>query len=78
MIADVSKGAAATTGACAADTTYQTAHDLWNGLKRNDLVAQLGLTVAQRLRFNKTTRHILPAAKRQDNKHWVRILRQKG
>ena len=34
------------------------------------------LTFAQRLRFNKRTRHSLPEAKRQENKGWVSILRQ--
>ena len=57
-------------------TAYQTADDLWNGLKRNDVAAQLVLTFAQRLRFNKRTRHSLPAAKWQEDKRWVRILRQ--
>ena len=78
MIAEVSKGAAALREACAAEPAYQTADDLWKGLKRNDLAAQLVLTFAQRLRFNKRTRHSLPAAKRQEDKRWVRILRQEG
>ena len=78
MIAEVSKGAAALREACAAEPAYQTADDLWNGLKRNDVAAQLVLTFAQRLRFNKRTRHSLPAAKRQEDKRWVRILRQEG
>ena len=51
---------------------------LWEGLKRNDLAAQLVLTFAQRVRFNKRPRHSLPAAKRQENKRLVRILRQEG
>ena len=78
MIAEVSKGAAALRDACAAEPAYQTADDLWEGLKPNDLRAQLVLTFAQRLRFNKRTRHSLPAAKRQEDKRWVRILRQEG
>ena len=78
MIAEVSKGAAALREACAAEPAYQTAGDLWKGLKRNDLAAQLVLTFAQRLRFNKRTRHSLPAAKRQEDKRWVRILQQEG
>ena len=78
MIAEVSKGAAALREACAAEPAYQTADDLWIGLKRNDLAAQLVLTFAQQLRFNKRTRHSLPAAKRQEDKRWVRILRQEG
>ena len=51
---------------------------MWDGLKRNDLAPQLVLTFAQRLRFNKRTRHTLPAAKRQKDKRWVRILRKQG
>ena len=78
MIAEVSKGAAALREACAAEPAYQTADDLWKGLKRNDLAAQLVLTFAQQLRFNKRTRHSLPTAKRQEDKRWVRILRQEG
>ena len=78
MIAEVSKGAAALREACAAEPAYQTADDLWKGLKRNYLAAQMVLTFAQRLRFNKRTRHSLPAAKRQDDKRWVRILRLEG
>ena len=78
MIAEVSKGAAALREACAAEPAYQTEDDLRIGLKRNDLAAQLLLTFAQRLRFNKRTRHSLPAAKRQEDKRWVRILRQEG
>ena len=78
MIAEVSKGAAALQEACAAEPAYQSADELWKGLKRNDLAAQLVLTFAQRLRFNKRTRHILQAAKRQEDKRWVRILRQEG
>ena len=78
MIAEVSKGAAALREACAAEPAYQTADDLWKGLKRNDLAAQLVLTFAQRLTFNKGTRHSLPAAKRQEDKRWVRILRQES
>ena len=78
MMAEVSKGAAALREACAAEPAYQTADDLWNGLKRNDLAAQLVLTFAQRVRFNKRTRHSLPARKRQEDKRWVRILRQQG
>ena len=77
-IAEVSKGAAALREACAAERAYQTADDLWKGLKRNDLAAQLVLTFAGQLRFNKRTRHSLPAAKRQEDKRWVRILRQEG
>ena len=53
MIAEVNKGAAALREACAAEPAYQTADDLWKGLRRNDLAAQLVLTFAQRLRFNK-------------------------
>ena len=68
MIAEVSKGAAALREACAAQPAYETANDLWNGLKRNDLAAQLVLTFAQRLEFNKRMRHGLPAAKRQEDK----------
>ena len=34
------------------------------------------LTFAERLRLNERTRHSLPAAKRQEDKRWVRILRQ--
>ena len=78
MIAEISKGTAALREACAAEPAYQTADDLWKRLKRNDLAAQLVLTFAQRLRFNKRTRHSLPAAKRQEDKRWVRILRQEG
>ena len=78
MIAEVSKGAAALREACAAEPAYQTADDLWKGLKRNDLAPQLVLTFAQLLRFNKRMRHSLPAAKRQEDKRWVRILRQEG
>ena len=78
MIAEVSKGAAALREACAAEPAYKTADDLWKGLKRNDLAAQLVLTFAQRLRFNKRTRHSFPAAKRQEDKRWVRISRQEG
>ena len=78
MIAEVSKRAAALREACAADPAYQIADDLWKGLKRNDLAAQLVLTFPQRLRFNKRMRHSLSAAKRQEVKRWVRILRQKG
>ena len=78
MIAEVSKGAAPLREACAAKPAYQPADDLWNGLKRNDLAAQLVLTFAQRLGFNKRTRRSLPAAKRQEDKRWVRILRQEG
>ena len=78
MIAEVSKGAAALREACAAEPAYQAADDWWNGLKRNDLAAQLELTFAQRLGFSKRTRHSLPAAKRQEDKRWVRILRQEG
>ena len=50
----------------------------WNGLERNDLAAQLVLTFAQQLRFNKRTRPRLPAVKRQVDKHLVRILRQES
>ena len=78
MIAEVSKGAAALREACAAEPAYQRADDLWKGLKRNDLSAQLVLTFAQQLRFNKRTRHSLPAAKKQEDKRWVRIFRQEG
>ena len=78
MIAEVSKGAAALREACAAEPAYQTADNLWKGLKRNDPAAQLVLTFVQQLRFNKRTRHSLPAAKRQADKRWVRILRQEG
>ena len=74
----VSKGVAALREACAAEPAYQTADDLWKVLKRNDLAAQLVLTFAQRLRFNKRLRHMLPAAERQEDKRWVRILRQEG
>ena len=74
MIAEVSKGAAALRDACAAEPAYQTADDLWKGLKRNNLAAQLVSTFAQRLRFNIRTRRGLPAAKRQEDKRWVRIL----
>ena len=78
MIAEVSKGAAALREACTAEPAYQTADDLSKGLKRNDLAAQLVSTFAQRLRFYKRMRHSLPAAKRQEDKRWVRILRQEG
>ena len=78
MIAEVSKGAAALTEACAAEPAYQRADDLWNGLRLNDLAAQLVLTFAQRLKFNNSMRHNLPAAKRQEDRHWVRILQQEG
>ena len=78
MIAKVSKGAAALREAWAAYPAYQIADDLWNGLKRNDLAAQLVLTFAQRFRFNKRMRHSSRAAKRQEDKRWVRILRQEG
>ena len=76
MIAEGSKGAAALREACAAEPAYQTASDLWNGLKRNDLAAQLVLTFAQLLRFNKRMRDSLPAAKGQEDKSWLRILQQ--
>ena len=78
MIAEVSKRGAALQEACSAEPAYQTADDLWNRLKQNDLAAQLVLTFAQRLRFMKRTRHSLPAAKRQEDKRWVRTLRQEG
>ena len=78
MIAEVSKGVAALREACTAEPAYQIAHDLWNGLKQNDLAAQVVLTFSQLLRFNKRTRYSLPAAKRQEDKRWVRILRQEG
>ena len=65
-----------TTRGMLAEPAYQTADNLWKGLKQNDLAAQLVLTFAQRLRFNKRTRHNLPAAKRQEDKRLVRILRQ--
>ena len=78
MVAEVSKGAAALREACAAEPAYQTADDLWNGLKRNDLAEQLVLTCAQRLRFDKRTQHSLPAAERQDDKRCLRILQQEG
>ena len=78
MIAEVSKGAGALREACAAEPAYHTADDLWNGLKQNDLAVQLVLTFAQRLRVNKRNRHSLPAAKRQENKRWVCILRLEG
>ena len=78
MIAEVSKGAAALQEACAAELAYQRADDLWKRLKRNHLAAQLVLPSAQRLRFNKRTRHSLPAARRQEDKRWVRILQQEG
>ena len=45
MIAEVSKGAASLREACAAEPAYQSADDLWNRLKENDLVAQLVLTL---------------------------------
>ena len=78
MIAEVIKGAAALREACGAEPAYQPAGDLWNGLKRNDLAAQLVLTFAQQLRSNKRTRHSSPAAKRQEDKRWVHILPQEG
>ena len=78
MTAEASKGAAALREACAAEPAYQTADDLWKGLKPNNLAAQLVLTFAQRLRFNKRMCHSLPAAKRQEDKRWVRSLRQEG
>ena len=78
MIAEVSKGAAALRQAGAAEPAYQTADDLWNRLKQYDLAAQLVLTFSQRLRFTKRTQHSLPAAKRQEDKRWVCILRQEG
>ena len=78
MIAEVSKGAAALREACAAEPAYQTADDLWKIIKRNNLAAQLVLTFAQQLSFNKRTRHSLPAAKKQGGKRWVHILRQEG
>ena len=78
MIAEVSRGAAALREACAAEPAYQTADDLWKGLKGNDLAAKLVLTFAQRLMFNKTTRHNLPTAKRQEDKRWVCILQRVG
>ena len=78
MIAEVSRGAAALREACAAEPAYQIADDLWKGLQSNNLAAQLVLTFAQRLKFNKRTRHSLPAAKRQEDKRWVRILRHEG
>ena len=61
-----------------AEPAYETADDLWKELKRNDPAAQLVLTFAQRLRFTKKPRHSLPAAKRQEDKRWVCILRQEG
>ena len=78
MIAEVSKGAAALREACAAEPAYQTADDVWKGLKRNDLAAQLVLTFPQRLRYNKRMRHSLPAAEQHEVKRWVRILQQEG
>ena len=78
MIAEVSKGAAALREACAAKLAYQRADDLRSRLKRNNLAAQLVLTFAQQLRFINRTRHRSPAAKRQEDKHWVRVLRQEG
>ena len=78
MKAEVGKGAAAPREACAAEPAYETADDLWKGLKRNNLAAQLVLTFEQRHRFNKRTRHSLPAAERHEDKRWVRILRQEG
>ena len=78
MIAEVSKGAAALREASAAERAYQTADDLCKGLKRSDLAAQLVLTFAQRVRFHKRTRHSLSAAKRQEDKRWVRIMRQEA
>ena len=77
-IAEVSKGAAALREACAAEPAFQSGDNLRNGVKQNDLAAQLVFTFAQRLRFNETTPHGLPAAKRQEDKHWVRILRPEG
>ena len=76
MIAEISKGAASPRVGCAAEPSYQTADDLWNGLKRKDQAAQLALTFAQRLRFNKRTRHSQAAAKKPKDKRWVRIVRQ--
>ena len=78
MILEVSNEAAALREACAAELAYRRADDLWSGLKRNDLAAQLVITSAQRLRFNKRTRNSLPAGKRQEDKRLVRILRQEG
>ena len=77
-MAEESKGAAALREACGAEPAYETAEDLWNGLEWNDLAAQVVLTFAQRLRFNKRTRHSLAAAKRQEDKRWMRILRREG
>ena len=76
MIAEVSIGAAALSEACAEEPAYQAADDLWNRLKRNDLAAQLVVTFAQPLSFNKRTQHILLRAKRQEDKCWLRILQQ--
>ena len=78
MISEVSKGAAALREACAAEPVYKRADELWNGLERNNLAAQRVLTFAERIWFNKGTRHSLPAAKRQENKRSGRILRQEG
>ena len=78
VIAELSKGAAALREACAAKPAYQTADNLWNRLKRNNLAALLVLTIAQQLGFNKGTPHSLPAAKRLEDKRWVRTLQQEG
>ena len=78
MLAEVSKGAAELREACAAEPAYQTADDLWNGLKRNNLAAQVVLTFAQRLRFKKRTQQVLRKAITQEDKLWVAILQQEG
>ena len=67
MFAEVDDGAAALREACAAKPAYQ-----------NDLAAQMVLTFAQQLRFNKRTQNNLPTAKSQEDKRWVHILRQEG
>ena len=76
IIAEVSKGAAALGEACAAKPAYKTSDELRSGLKRNDPATQLVLPFAQRLRFRKKTRRSVTKAKTQEDKRWVRTLRQ--
>ena len=73
MFPQVSKGAAALREACTAEPAYETANDPWNGLTQNHLAAQLVLTFAQRLRFNKRTQHTLRKAKTHEDKWWMPI-----
>ena len=78
MLAEVSKGAAAVSEACAAESAYQTADALCNRLKRTDLAAQLLVTFVQAVTFNNRTRHGSTEAEAQDDKRQGRILRREG